>query len=378
VSARHINLVEAAVPVLVAAVIGAASGFHSEASNRPIALALGLGAAGALAGRRRWPGWTLAVACVLVVVLFHVDRFTGSVAVLAPAVALFSVALRRGPREQVAAGMVAVAAVLAADLSRPGQLTVSQTLAHVLLVALPLLVAEVIRTHQANIRLLVERLELADQAREREIERRAEQEQMRIARDLHDVLAHTLTEVNITAAAAAEQLAPSPARSALERIEHTSHAAIGELRAILGVLRGAETPDVPRVPAPGIDDIPGLIAQADDAGHRVCLNIHGAPPVQIPQATSLAAYRTIQESLTNARRHAHRADIAVGMRYDINELTLTVENGHGVANNNGSCGPGVGLTGMRERAVAVGGQIEAGPSAAGFRVQAALPYEPIA
>jgi signal transduction histidine kinase len=375
VSARHVRVVEAAVPVLVAAVIGGASGLHAQASHRPVALGLGVAAAGALAGRRRWPGYTLGVSCVLVVVLFHVDRFTGSVAVLAPAVALFSVALRRGRREQFAAGLVAIAAVLAADLARPGQLTLSQTLAHVLLVALPLLAAEVIRTHQANMRLLVERLEIADRAREQEVERRAEQERLRIARDLHDVLAHTLTEVNITAAAAAEQLEPSAARASLERIEHTSHTAIGELRAILGVLRGSDTVDPPRAPTPGISDIPGLISQARDAGLEVCFETRGAPPEPIPEATSLAAYRIVQESLTNARRHAHGAAITVCVRYDTREMSLTIENLRGAVDGKGSTSSGVGLAGMRERAAAVGGRLDARAIAGGFRVQAALPYE---
>src|SRR5205823_5829489 len=168
-----------------------------------------------------------------VAVLFHVDSSAASVAVLAPAVALYSVALRRGRLEQVAAGVLAIAAIIAADVAHPGRPTVGQTIAHLLLVAVPLLAAEVIRTHQANMRLLVERLQLAEQAREQEAERRAEQERMRIARDLHDVVAHTLTEINVTAAAAAEGAAAGDARAALERIEDRSHSAIGELRGIL-------------------------------------------------------------------------------------------------------------------------------------------------
>src|SRR5262249_8021067 len=156
-------------------------------------------------GRRRWPGCTLLASGALVAVLFHIDRSAASVAVLAPAVALYSVALRRGRLQQLAAGVLAIAAVIAADVVPAGRPTVGQTIGPVLRVALPLLAAEVIRTHQANVRLLVERLEIAERAREQDAERRAEQERMRIARDLHDVVAHTLTEINVTAAAAAER-----------------------------------------------------------------------------------------------------------------------------------------------------------------------------
>src|SRR5215471_12857555 len=218
----HLILVDAAVPALVAAVIVVGETLHGGASARPAPIALGICAALVLVGRRRWPGWTLLASGALVAVLFHVDRSAASVAVLAPAVALYSVALRRGRLQQLAAGVLAIAAVIAADVVHTGRPTVGQTIAHVLLVAVPLLAAEVIRTHRANVRLLEERLEIAEQAREREAERRAEQERMRIARDLHDVVAHTLTEINVTAAAAAELAVPGGSREALEQIERRS------------------------------------------------------------------------------------------------------------------------------------------------------------
>jgi signal transduction histidine kinase len=253
---RHLIVVDITVLALVAAVILVVEGVHGGPSVRPAPIVLGLGAALVLVARRRWPGCTLLVSSALVVVLFHVDRSAAAVAVLAPAVALYSVALRRGRLQQVAAGLFAIAAVIAADLIHPGGPTLGQTVAHVLLVAVPLLAAEVIRTHQANMRLLVEGLELAEQAREQEAQRRAEQERMRIARELHDVVAHTLTEINVTAAAAAERIGPGETRTALEQIERTSHGTIGELRGILGVLRGPDSAEPPHVPAPGLTTSP--------------------------------------------------------------------------------------------------------------------------
>ena len=372
---RHLILVDAAVPALVAGVIVVGETLHGGASARPAPIVLGICAALVLVGRRRWPGWTLLASGAFVVLLFHVDRSAASVAVLAPAVALYSVALRRGRLQQLAAGILAITAVIAADVVHPGRPTVAQTLAHVLLVAVPLLAAEVIRTHQANLRLLVERLELAEQAREQEAERRAEQERMRIARELHDVVAHTLTEINVTAAAAAERGALGESREALEQIERRSHGAIAELRGILGVLRGPDSAEPPRAPTPGVDDICEMVARARGAGLDVSLDVHGSAPSRISDGTSLAAYRIVQESLTNVRRHAPGAPAAVTLRFDPTQLTLTVDNEAGDASTD-SAGPGVGITGMRERANAAGGRLCAGPNASGFRVRADLPYEP--
>jgi signal transduction histidine kinase len=202
---------------------------------------------------------------------------------------------------------------------------------------------------------------------------------MRIARELHDVVAHTLTEINVTAAAAAERAAPGEARESLEQIERRSHGAIGELRGILGVLRGPDSAESPNAPAPGIDDISEMVCRAREAGLEVSLDVHGAPPSRISEATSLAAYRIVQESLTNVRRHSAGACAAVTLRFDPAQLTLTVENGAGNGAGDaatGPTGPGVGITGMRERASVAGGRLRAGPYASGFRVHADLPYEP--
>ena len=243
-------------PVLVGGVIVAGEALHGGNSVRLTAVVLGLAAAGTLFARRRSPGWTLAVSGVLVAVLFHVDRSASTVAVLAPAVALYSLALTRGRGAQLLAGLGAVGAVLLADLVHSGQPGLLQTLGHVLLVAIPLLVAEQVRTHRAYLRLLEERLELAERTREQEAAQRAEQERMRIARELHDVIAHTLTAINIQAGAGAERAAAGEARGTLEAIEQASHEATGELRAILGVLRAPVGAEPPRAPAPSIENMP--------------------------------------------------------------------------------------------------------------------------
>jgi len=372
---RHEALVDAAVPVLVGAVIVAGEVLHGGHGVRLTALLLALAAAGTLFARRRSPAWTLVVSGALIAVLFHVDRSASTVAVLAPAVALYSLALTRGRPAQLFAAVAAVGAVLVADLLHSGKPGVLQTLGHVLLVAIPLLAAEQVRTHRAYLRLLEERLELAERTREQEAARRAEQERLRIARELHDVVAHTLTEINVQAASTAERTSPGDARATLETIEQASHEAIGELRAILGVLREPDSPEPPRAPSPGIENIPELTERACQAGLEIQLDTTGEHPLRLSDAVSLAAYRIVQESLTNARRHAPGAPVIVHLHYDTSLLQIAVEN---PANprSNGATASGVGITGMQERATALGGTLQAGTANGRFRVHAELPYEP--
>jgi signal transduction histidine kinase len=371
---RHALLIDAAVPVVVGAVILAGTLLHGGASARALPVAVGLAAAATLWARRRAPGWTLAVSGALVAVLFHIDHPAGAVAVLAPAVALYSLAVTRGRTQQLLAAAAAVTAVIVADALHSGRPTILQTLGHVMLVAVPLLAAEAIRTHRSYLSLLSERLDLAERTREQEAQRRAEQERMRIARELHDVVAHTLTTINVQAGAAAERLAPGDARAALETIEDASHDAIGELRAILGVLRDREHSDAPRSPSPGVENVAELVRRARDAGLEVQLEISGERPTRLSDAVSLAAYRIVQESLTNAHRHAAGAAVRVNLSFDPGRLSIAVVNGAGTGPSSNGTMPGVGIAGMLERASATGGTLRAGASGDGFQVQAELPY----
>jgi signal transduction histidine kinase len=373
---RHVHLLDAVVALVVGAVITVGGVLHGGDSTSPWSLALGLGAAASLVGRRRAPGWTLAISGALALSMLHIDASAGATAVLAPAVALYSLALRRGRSAQLLAAVAAVAAVVLADTLHAGSPTLLQTLGHVLLVAIPLLAADAHRTQHAYVALLRERLELAERTREQEGERRAEQERMRIARDLHDVVAHTLTTINIQAATAAELLDRNPehAQAALETIEDASREAIGELRAILGVLRDGEDRDVPLTPAPGLDAVADLVRRTRDEGVDVHIDVAGERPSRVPDAVSLAAFRIVQESLTNARRHAAGAPVHVRLSYEPSGLTLAVENEAGTPTNGNGVTAGVGIMGMTERASALGGTLRAGRLPDGFRVDAQLPY----
>jgi signal transduction histidine kinase len=376
VQRRSVLLLDTAVPLIVGAVIVLASVVHRGTNVRPLTLAVVAATAAALAGRRRAPGWTLAISGGLVLILFHIDAAVGSIAVLAPAVALYSLALTRGRVQQLLAAVAAVAAVIVTDLIYGSQASIVQTLAHVTLVAIPLLAAETLRTRRSYVALLVERLELVERTREQEAQHRAEQERMRIARDLHDIVAHTLTTINVQAATAAQLLDCNPghARAALETIEDASRDAIAELRAMVGVLRDSDHPDAPRTPAPGVENIAELVGRARETGLEIRLETTGARPGRLPDAVSLAAYRIVQESLTNARRHATGAPIRINLSFEPGELAIAVENGAGAAGEGKDPTVGVGIIGMTERATAVGGTLRAAPLACGFRVDASLPY----
>jgi signal transduction histidine kinase len=371
----HLLLLDATVAVVVGAVVGVGLAVRADADTLGVALALGLAAAAVLIARRRAPLATFTVSSALVLALFAVDHAAGSAAVLAPAIALFSVGLTRGRFHLVAAATVAVAGVAVVDTALGGHTTIRfATFGHVALVAIPLLAAEALRSHRSNLALLSERLEIAERTREEEARRRVAQERLRIARDLHDVVAHTLTTINVQAGVAAHLLdrERGHVRTALATIEGASHDALDELRAIVGVLRAGEGDGAPLAPTPTIDAIGELVERARAGGLEVSVEVRGARPDRLPDAVQLAAYRIVQESLTNVHRHAVGAPARVGLTFEEQRLLVTIENGAGPTNGGG--GLGVGIIGMRERAAAIGGTLSAGPSPEGFRVAAELPY----
>ena len=373
------HLLDAAVLLVAGVIVVAGVALRADPSTRPLALALALAATATLVLRRSAPAATLAVSGALVLALFAVDHAAGAIAVIAPAMALYSLALSRGRVHLVAAVVAAAAAVIVADVflaGRHGHGLTLQTAAHVALVAVPVLAAEALRNRRSYIQLLLERLELAERTREEEAQRRAEQERLRIARELHDVVAHTLTTINVQAGVGAHLADREPGRaaSALAAIEASSHDALDELRAILGVLRDSNGADVPLEPAPGLDGVSLLVGRLREAGAEIELEVDGDQPQRIPDAVQLAAFRIVQESLTNARRHAPGGGARVRLAYEEDRLRLAIENDSGrLASGNGR-GPGVGIAGMGERATALGGTLEAGPCRNGFKVTAELPY----
>ncbi|MER6471311.1 sensor histidine kinase [Streptomyces collinus] len=200
--------------------------------------------------------------------------------------------------------------------------------------------------------------------------RRADEERLRIARELHDVLAHSISVINVQAGVGLALLDSDPeqARTALTTIKAASKEALGEVRQVLDTLRAPGA--APRAPAPGLDRLPELVEQVAAAGLTVA--VRGEPPRLSPGA-DLAAFRIVQEALTNVVRHSGSRHARVRFEHDGALLRLRVDD-DGPATGTDAGGGGNGLAGMRERAAALGGTVEAGPRpGGGFRVLAVLP-----
>ncbi|MGW0963461.1 sensor histidine kinase [Streptomyces gelaticus] len=220
----------------------------------------------------------------------------------------------------------------------------------------------------------VRREQWADRRAEREAaaQRRADEERLRMARELHDVLAHSISVINVQSSVGLALLDTDPeqARAALTTIKAASKEALGEVRQVLDTLR---TPgDAPRAPAPGLDRLPELVEQAARTGLTVTVETDGERP-SVPPGADLAAFRIVQEALTNVVRHSGSRTARVRIVYAPGRIRLRIDD-EGPATGGDAGGSGNGLAGMRERAAALGGTIEAGPRAdGGFRIRAELP-----
>jgi signal transduction histidine kinase len=207
----------------------------------------------------------------------------------------------------------------------------------------------------------------------RDLRQRADDERLRVARELHDVVSHSIAMINFRAGVALHVIdrRPGEAKAALEAIRQGSAGALQELRAALGVLRQPGPDAAARAPGPGLAQLAELVAGVAEAGRPVDLLVEG-DPAELPPAVDLAAYRVVQEALTNVVKHAGPAAARVRVAYGPAEVVVEVaDDGPGPA---GTDGAGSGIAGMRERVAAVGGELEAGPGrGGGFAVRARLP-----
>ncbi|MFJ3206380.1 sensor histidine kinase [Streptomyces flaveolus] len=235
---------------------------------------------------------------------------------------------------------------------------------------------DAVRSRRAFVRAIRERAEKAERTREEEARRRVAEERLRIARDLHDVVAHHIALVNVQAGVAAHVMdkRPDQAKEALAHVREASRSALNELRATVGLLRQSDDPKAPTEPAPGLDRLDELVATFHHAG----LHIEVARADQgttLPTAVDLAAYRIIQEALTNVQKHAGpqaKAEVSI-VRVGPNIEVTVLDDGAG-GTDAPADGGGHGLLGMRERVTAVRGTLTTGPRyGGGFRVHAILP-----
>ncbi|MDR7275239.1 sensor histidine kinase [Catenuloplanes atrovinosus] len=232
-----------------------------------------------------------------------------------------------------------------------------------------------VRTRRAYLAAVEDRARRAERSREDEARRRVAEERLRIARELHDLVAHQITLANAQATVAAHlfDVRPEQTRRSLTELVETTAQALDELRATVGLLRSSGDPDATAEPAPGLSRLPTLLDSFRRAGLAVSVDEDG-PARPLPPGVDLTAYRIIQEALTNVTKHAGTDRARVRLSWDPERVTITITDDGPGARTAPDRAPGYGLIGMAERAAAAGGSIATGRRpGGGFQVRAELP-----
>jgi signal transduction histidine kinase len=319
----------------------------------------------ALRTRFPFPAWLISAAAMLAAGLL-ITRMTPFLpaGVIVSLLCLYAVTVRCRP------GIVAGAAVF--SLVGAALLDAATTVAALVLIAIPVLSGAIVRSRRSS------RRQLAVAEQRHSSERALLEERQRIARELHDVVAHHMSVIAIAAEAAPYKTAEPPPElvESFADIRASALSGLDELRRVLGVLRGGGADTAPQ---PGLADLEGLLDSARAGGVRVSAAVSGAVR-PIPQGVDLSAYRIVQEALSNALRYAPGSQVLVALAYQPGELVIEVRNGPAGGGAGrpeaGAHGGGHGLVGMRERTAMLGGTLAAGPAAGGgFAVTAALPLD---
>jgi signal transduction histidine kinase len=322
-------------------------------------------ACAALFIRRRWPVVVLAVVTAALLV-YGLREYPGGPIYVTGAVALFSYAVTVDRRPARIVGSVLAVAIYLTHAAGAGELTVLGLLVFAW-AAIAVLAADAVRSS-------TERRQHAVKEREDETLRRLAEDRLRIARDLHDSVAHAMTAINVQAGVAAHLLDRDPTRAgpALEAIRVASRDVLEELAAMLDVLRSGEP--APLAPLAQLADIDALVTSSQRAGLDVDLRRDGDLHA-VPTAISTAAYRIVQEALTNVARHSGSTRARVSLAVGATGLSVEVLNAGSAGAARAQAGTGRGLAGIRERVANTGGKVELGPRPeGGFAVRVRWPF----
>ncbi|HEX4217639.1 MAG TPA: histidine kinase [Acidimicrobiales bacterium] len=390
---RHPTLADGTVAfvLLVVGLFVGAQGGHRAVSTQLLILAEVL----PITWRRRFPRAVFAISGAATFVAMATG-LVGGITPLAALIALYTVSARCERRWSIGAGLVAWVGVVAAVLldGHPASFRFQLFVAPMTIIAGAWLIGDNLRVRREYVAHLEERAERMEAEQEAEARRAAEGERARIARELHDVVAHHVSVIAVQAGAArmvaesrpaAVSAEPSGPEDMLASIEVTARRALSELRRLLGVLRKEED-RVDHAPQPGLDQLGSLVDRVRAAGVTVDVAISGPVPPNLPPGVDLSAYRIVQEALTNVLKHGGGAPTRVAMHFDDESLDLAVtDSGPGgprppipvpkTAFSTTSAG-GHGIIGMQERVAMLGGELSAGrlPSG-GFEVRARIPCE---
>jgi signal transduction histidine kinase len=352
--------------------------WHGRAVNGALILAA-VAAYGGVLCRRRWPIAAVVVSVAAATAFMALSRAYGWV-VVAPLIALYHLAVLTSDRRRllVAGGlavllMAGVPEFVVHASGADGAWLDGAKLAVAAACGLALAAGDGTRSRRAYLAEVEERACRAERDRDEEAHRRVTEERLRIARDLHDSLGHQIAVINAQAGMASHlfHAQPATASQALANIKQASRAALDDLRNTVSLMRQPGEPITPTTPAVGVGGLAELVGSFRGSGMRIDHEIDG-PVRRLAPTADQAAYRVVQEALTNVRKHAGGAATQVRLSFQPAALHIVVENdGH---SRPGQDGAGHGITGMRERVSAAGGRLDAGPrTGGGYRVSAVLP-----
>ena len=376
------SLVDVGLAGLVAAVVDIAIHVATEPGERALDLGaylIGAAIGAVLLARRQRPLMVLFASAALLLIYYSVG-YPGLAPTLPLAAALYTAAAAGYLRWSVlvAALFMAAGVVIGVTRLRDPLLTLlTGAIQDLALLGAVIMLAVTVRSRRIRLAEARGRLAEVELQRDREAARRVAEERLRIARDVHDIVGHSIAAVTLQAGLARDLFddRPAEARDALDVVVRTVRDAMADLKVTVGVLRSGQSGTDDWAPAPGLSDVDKLVELSGQVGVAATLSVSGRRR-PLPGVVELSAYRIIQESLTNVVKHADARSAAVAIHYGTAELTVEVtDDGHGPKPGSDQT-PGYGMVGMTERATALGGWLEVGPGhAGGFRVFARIPVE---
>jgi signal transduction histidine kinase len=375
---RLLYAADVAVAVLLAAMwVAEARGQFAGSAQQAGAYLLALTATAPFAVRRLAPRTVFAVLAACFAVALLVGTAATGVGV---AFAAYTVLVAHERRVAAVVVGVGYALIALAHLVLPGT-TLSTFFLDAITFAMVIALAELVKTRRAYADIHAERAAQLDRERASLAQKAVDEERLRIARELHDVVAHTISLIAIQSSVGLERLRSDPDATAraLATIETSSRGALAEMRRMLAILRHDRESLAQLVPAPGLSGLPVLVREASSVGVHTRLVVDGAPPPGLPPGVELCGYRIVQEALTNAVKHAPGATALVSVLWRRDGLVLEVSDdghGRGLLGRPAEQPAGHGLVGMRERVALFGGSFEAGPRTnGGFAVCVQLPFQ---
>lgn len=366
-----------AVVLMLALAFGSPAGTEFRAET-PLEWALVLLPVVLVPWRRAWPLWILG-ACVLIYCVLVLFGIVAPGVALAVAIAMFGAANRVSRRTGIIAMFAAVVLVIAAGLlASLGGSFDPRTVQIVLGIAFAAASGDATKFRRDYLQAVTERAIRAEETKDAEARRAVSEERLRIARDLHDVVAHQISVISLNAGVASANVEsrPDKTRAALSTIRTASRTVLGEIGDLLAVLRSDEATAAP-APQPELDRLDDLVGSFRAAGLDVVVR-DDSDAGRLPASVSRVSYRVVQEGLTNALKHGTERRAHVLLESEAETLRVVVTNPTAGAASADAVPSGYGLAGLRERVATVRGTLDAGTAPGGFRLAASLPIPPVA